>query len=279
MKNKIMLILLLNGICLSSQAIKPIREYTMTPSSMNLFHEEFMLKTADGANIKVWHLFPQVIDSFDSVNRWTKLEGEQTKNTSIIISYGDMGNMGYWLNHGISFAMKGYDVWLYDYRGFGESSDFAINQDYLYYSEFETDLSTVVQQVKKAADNKICLFGLSMGTIISINYLNLNTVNIDYYIADGQVYSPENAKEKLQGKEVVLPENTINYDSLYAQLNIPMFIIFSSEDRIFDKTDLDSMKIKNGKIQIMECNAGHLQCFYKDPQTYVDTIDKFLTSH
>ena len=103
-----------------------------------------------------------------------------------------------WLWMGGSLAGLGFDVWLYDYRGFGKSSDFSIEQDMLYYEEFVEDLKTVVKAAKAyEPHNKICLLGYSMGTIVSMKYLIENQDNIDFYIGDGHVYSPEVVAERL----------------------------------------------------------------------------------
>jgi predicted alpha/beta hydrolase len=78
--------------------------------------------------------------------------------------------------YGRRFTQNGFDIWVYDYRGFGKSDDFKINVDQLYYTEFVNDLSAVVDSAMAARPkNKIGLYGFSMGTIISTLY-NLSTL-------------------------------------------------------------------------------------------------------
>lgn len=104
--NRIILIILTLLIGLQSYAIKPTRTYSNTPSKMELEHEVLRIETKDGISLNVWDL-----PSADP-------------GTPIIISQSDSGNMGDWLFLGLYLHAYGLDVWMYDYRGFGESEDF-----------------------------------------------------------------------------------------------------------------------------------------------------------
>ena len=116
--NRIILIILTLLIGLQSYAIKPTRAYSNTPSKMELEHEVLRIETKDGISLNVWHL-----PSADS-------------GTPIIISQSDAGNMGDWLYLGLYLQAYGLEVWMYDYRGFGESEDFPIVQNQLFHLEF-----------------------------------------------------------------------------------------------------------------------------------------------
>ena len=102
----------------ASYAINPERIYSNTPAKMQLEHEVLHIETKDGLSLNVWHL-----PSADP-------------GTPIIISQSDAGNMGDWLYLGLYLQAYGLDVWMYDYRGFGESEDFPIVQNQLFHLEF-----------------------------------------------------------------------------------------------------------------------------------------------
>lgn len=103
-------------------AIRPDRVYSYTPDKLNLSYEELKIATDDGLSINVWHL---------------PADGE---GTPVIISQSDAGNMGDWLYLGLYLQAYGLDVWMYDYRGFGQSDDFAIVKAQLFHTEFVKDL-------------------------------------------------------------------------------------------------------------------------------------------
>ena len=64
----------------------------------------------------------------------------------------------------------GYNVVTFDWRGFGGSDKWPINQDYLCYTEFFKDINAVVDTVKtlQAVDSKnIGIYGASMSAFVS----------------------------------------------------------------------------------------------------------------
>lgn len=105
-------------------AINPQREYSVPIEERGKNFEELQVETTDGFKINVWHL-------------------PSENGTPLIISESDAGNMGDWVHLGRFLQLYGIDVWLYDYRGFGASSDFSIERNQLFHTEFVSDLSAV----------------------------------------------------------------------------------------------------------------------------------------
>ena len=71
--------------------------------------------------------------------------------------------MGDWVHLGRFLQLYGIDVWLYDYRGFGASSDFSIERNQLFHTEFVSDLSAVSNYVYYRTGKVPYLMGISMG--------------------------------------------------------------------------------------------------------------------
>lgn len=93
-------------------ALKPDSLYQMTPDSLKLKYESLKITTPDSLNLKVWKIIPEL---------------KVKNNSTIILAYGDSGNMSYWLHQAAILSQKGFAVILFDYRGFGESSSFKMN--------------------------------------------------------------------------------------------------------------------------------------------------------
>lgn len=89
-------------------AINPQREYSVPIEERGKNFEELQVETTDGFKINVWHL-------------------PSENGTPLIISESDAGNMGDCVHLGRFLQLYGIDVWLYDYRGFGASSDSPSN--------------------------------------------------------------------------------------------------------------------------------------------------------
>ena len=145
--NRIILFILTLFVGLESYAIKPTRTYSNTTAMMQFEHEVLRIETEDRVSFNVWHL-----PSADP-------------GTPIIISQSDAGNMGDWLYLGLYLQAYGLDVWMYDYRGFGESEDFPIVQNQFFHMEFIADLEAVCDHVYSKTGKASVLMGISMGSI------------------------------------------------------------------------------------------------------------------
>lgn len=248
------LILVLNAITLA--AIKPNRVYSYTPDKLDLTYEEFKVRTNDGADLNVWHL---------------PSEGEATP---VIISQSDAGNMGDWLYLGLYLQAYGLDVWMYDYRGFGESDDFAIVRDQLFHLEFVNDLDAVTGHVYRKTGKSPALLGISMGTIIVNEYLRIADIPVSKVIFDGYVADPRAWNEKLadNGKTVTLPEGYKNRK--YRQKNNDALFIVSEKDAYSTLSDIPKAGKGKQVVKIFECE--HIAGFFRYPEEYTTAIVDFL---
>ena len=251
------LILVLNAITLA--AIKPNRVYSYTPDKLDLTYEEFKVRTNDGADLNVWHL---------------PSEGE---STPVIISQSDAGNMGDWLYLGLYLQANGLDVWMYDYRGFGESDDFAIVRDQLFHLEFVNDLDAVTGHVYRKTGKSPALLGISMGTIIVNEYLRIADIPVSKVIFDGYVADPRAWNEKLadNGKTVTLPEGYKNRK--YRQKNNDALFIVSEKDAYSTLSNIPKAGKGKQVVKIFECE--HIAGFFRYPEEYTTTVVEFLSNN
>ena len=107
-------------------ALNPSREYTVKPEKYGMVYKEEKITTKDDA----------------SLNAWFFETAKKTTNWVIISSSGD-GNMSDNIEIAGLFLSAGWNVCLYDYRGYGTSSDFTIDPDTYIYPEFIKDLNGV----------------------------------------------------------------------------------------------------------------------------------------
>lgn len=175
MKQILILIFLITTI--SASAIRPEKKYVVTPEVFGLMYKDLKVRTSDGYRIKTWFIPAQKLLSVEEVKslqsskkRREYILKDKKRKPTIIICDGDSGNMSYQLYAATSWAQKGFNVVLFDWRGFGESSEFKINRDNLFYEEFLIDYLAVIEEVNVQAEVKkdnIVLFGFSTGAYFS----------------------------------------------------------------------------------------------------------------
>jgi len=161
-------------------ALKPEKEYKVLPDEFGLTYEKLNIPTKDNMQLAAW-LFKAATDS----------------KKIIILSYDGNGNMSKMIEMASQFLTLGYNVITYDYRGYGGSSDFKINNNFYMYAQFEKDLNAVIDYTRKyySKFRQIDLYGQGMGAGLSIA-IGCNRSEVNKIIAD----SPYNTLESLQNR-------------------------------------------------------------------------------
>lgn len=245
---KRILILLILVFSVEAFALKPDLKYLRKPDELNITYQEYLVTTPDNYKIKTWVCTPEkTID----------------KKVTIILAYGDAGNMSYWLNQVAELLKKGFTVVTFDYRGFGESDSFSINPEYLYYNDFVIDLVSIIRWTKNNNnENQIGVWALSMGTIMTT--LAMQQEKVDFIIAEGFVICPLKIKEsikKLKNKEIILPPDWNNYDNALNNLSTRTLLFSGKQDIVTTIEDSKYVKNLNSQNKIIEFEGNHLQGF------------------
>ena len=253
---RLLLSALLLGSSLILSAINPKREYSVPVERRGKNFEELQVETGDGFKINVWHL------------------SSDGKGTPLIISESDAGNMGDWVYLGQFLQLYGIDVWLYDYRGFGSSSDFEIKRNQLFYQEFVSDLSAVADYVHSRTQRIPCLMGISMGSLIVDEFLKNTDIPVTTVVFDGYLSDPKVWVKRLKesGKSVSLPEGYTH--SRPHREGIRSLYIVSEQDKFSLKKDIPRRKSKDTVIKTFNC--GHIMAFWEDTMEYVSGIADFI---
>jgi len=268
MKRKFFIAILLFTIINDLYATDPDRDYKMTPDSLGIEFEQLTIQTSDNYELNAWKLLPQAED----------------KNTTIILAYGDSGNMSYFLQQSQILANMGFTMLLFDYRGFGKSSDFEVNRDFLYYNEFGKDLSTVIDYAKNNfGAEKTGVWALSMGTVAAT--IALQEESIDFLIAEGYVSDPQLIKERLEddSTNIILPANSNRFQQMITSIDIPMLIFAGTEDKVTTISDTESIAAQNENREVVIFSGNHLQGMWilTDSQfgdKYFQKMDAFINN-
>ncbi|MFV0598468.1 MAG: alpha/beta hydrolase [Bacteroidales bacterium] len=235
---------------LPSFAIKPDRVYVLRPENLGLIYRDLNVITTDGLKIKTWFYPAQPALSEKEINEaWNNpvkkpYFAPYSKNRpTIIIANGDAGNMSYQQVHfALNFTSKGYNVVTFDWRGFGESSEWEINNDYLVYSEFLLDYDAVIKQVLKQNEevdtNRIAVFGWSTGAYLSMAAAS-KYENIKAFVGIGLITSFDDELPLLKQLQTHKDRNLIVPDdypkellpvNLAANYNKSTFLIVGEKD-------------------------------------------------
>ncbi len=234
------LLIILVALSTVSEAINPDRDYKWTPDMRGLEYFQYQAKTTDNYTINIWEYgLPHSVSS----------------NRTMILVGTDAGNMSYLIWQAKALIQKGIRVISFDYRGFGKSSDFEINKDFLFYHEFGLDLDSVIKSTRdKYPNESIGLYSMSMGTYISL----LRKEKIDFLIAEAFYHNPQKVVDRIKinkDERVLLPPNTKTIEKL--ENNIPTMIFCADNDKTTMTEDARAFS-KNNNVTIVEFKGDHL---------------------
>jgi len=249
-------------------ALKPSREYKVTPDKFGMEYVEEKIKTEDGAVL----------------NAWFYTAASKTTNWMVMSGSGD-GNMADDIEIVNSFLSAGYNVVTYDYRGYGTSSDFDIDPDLYIYPQFIKDLNAVLDYLRKSrAITKFNLYGKHIGAGLSIG-VGANRPETKKIIADGPWTSLEAMKSRIKAKQ----DKDINvpfafdkkHEPLYAFEKYkgpdkPLLVIVSSQDPIIGPTEIKAIK-GISSTYLVKNSPTNEDNFSTDKNAYFETISKFLS--
>lgn len=267
---KITATLLLAAALLSStvaSALNPVKEYKVKPEKYGMNYKEEKIATKDGA----------------SLNAWFFETPKKTTNWVVVSGSGD-GNMADNIEIAGQFMSAGWNVVLYDYRGYGSSTEFPIDPDTYIYPQFLNDLNAVLDYLRKSrAITKFDLYGQNIGAGISLG-VGANRTETRKVIADGPWTGLENMKKKIkeqQGKDVIIP---FGYDKTYEPMYAcdklrphmkGVMIIVSAKDPMINPADMKLLKCTSNTY-IVTGSPSNSENFNTDKNVYFEKISKFL---
>jgi len=264
----LLLFVVLNSIF----SLKPVREYPFRPENFGMIYKELKAITSDDYQINIW-FFPaqEVEEPFwkyfqEPIKREYETLSDKPKPT-IIICPGDAGNMAHLVQFAYYLAPKGYNVVTFDWRGFGESDDFPIKENYFCHTEFFKDYDAVLDTIKQFDEvdsDKIGIYGFSTSA-----YLTMATIyrrqDINCFIARGlltdlktlQAYYLEEHNEFVEipsdYPSELYPKNIAN------KFDIPTLLIVGEFDKItpvWMSENIYSQLIGEKELWIVE-HTGH----------------------
>ncbi len=246
-------------------AINPEKKYVYSPRQYGITeYDSVFLETSDQYKIFTCLFKPS--------KNWN--------NKTIIIAYGDAGNMSYCYYHVYRFLRLGYKVITFDYRGFGKSQDFVIDKKMLFYTEYIKDMQSVINYAKQDSTNQeIGIIAFSMGTIITTYIVNEN--KIDFIIGENYVTDVSKVIERIKlnyNEEVFKPkEVTYNkYAKMIKNIDMPLLIFSGSKDKITMIEDVKLLSQYNEKCDQIIYDNDHGMALSTLSNSYFDEIEGFI---
>ena len=216
----------------NAEALSPKKTYKETPHDLRMTFEEYSIPSTDGAMVKAWY-FPSDL-------------GDQL----MIVSHDGVGNMGSYVKRVQVLIQYGFSVIVYDYRGFGESSDFEINNLNYVYKEFYDDFDAVYAFSEEKFHHELIAYGWGIGAGISLAR-GFTKDDIAGIVADEPFYDFRQMTSQFRKIQALMQfpsglENT-KYDTKMALKQQPgknlrgLLFLHGNHNFLFDASDIEQI--------------------------------------
>ncbi|MBC7428921.1 MAG: alpha/beta fold hydrolase [Bacteriovorax sp.] len=227
------------------------------PDQFKIKFEAFTILSRDGTKLSAWRLFSK---NLNPKNILVYFHGNAQNLTSHFVNAG-------WLTE------NGYDVIIFDYRGYGvsegEPNPKGVSEDGLAFLDY------TYQEYKKGNFKKLIVYAQSLGGAVALKSLEdfSHRDEISLLVLDSTFLSPrEVAREKTNRVLAMLFSNDYTADPKLAHLTMPVLSIHSTEDYVIAYKlgqDLHQKIPATTKKDLWTFNArGHGDVFFVENQKY-----------
>lgn len=262
----------------AAKALNPSREYKQLPTKYGMIYEEEDVPTADGAKLKAWY-FPST--------------GSKTTKLILMVHNGE-GNMADYLRKVDQFRTKGFNVVTFDYRGYGQSSDFEIDNNMYIYPQFQDDLKAMIDFCRGNYVQSFDIYGFGIGAGLSLG-IGWNRNEIKKIIADTPFLSMEDLEKRFSSWDTPMEVPFAGYENKF----MPLFaldtppnvlknqtknvqLIIGSNDILFKLDDMKTLQKKQpknfAKTIYVVTNPDRIDNFMVDKDAYFKVMLDFLTA-
>jgi len=194
----------------------PSKDEPCTPGKYGIAFEDVQFATADGVQLHAWFL--------------AAAKGRNAKGT-VVFSHGNTGSLGYYLGLVDWLVRDGYQILMYDYRGFGKSAGSPTREGLVVDAEAAFAYAATRRDVAKG---NIISFAHSLGGATSIVALcrkpvpGLRAVITDSAFASYQGMAAAVAGDL--GRNLVTDE--LAPQDVVAKLPVPLLMIHGTADAV-----------------------------------------------
>lgn len=239
----------------------PSRGHSASPEELGLAFEELLLPSADGVTVHGYHFVPA---------------GGAQARAHLLYSHGNAGNVstGFYLAQ--QLVERGFGVLMYDYRGFGHSSDVAPTEAGAY-ADGEAALTALVDRV--GGPQRVVLYGHSLGGGVSYE-LAARHPELSGIITDATFTSVPGMVRGMPivGSLAFLMRTRMDNLQRIAEVAMPKLIFHGTADETVPYSMAGELRDHaRPPVELVTLpGAGHNNAFLSDRDRYFGALTRFV---
>ncbi|MCK5336946.1 MAG: alpha/beta hydrolase [Gammaproteobacteria bacterium] len=237
------------------------RELVTTPQSRGMHYENIELVTSDNIKLHGWFIF---------ANKSVENQKEET----VLFFHGNAGNISHRLDSIEQFHQLGLNVFIIDYRGYGQSTG-KITETGTYRDAEAAWL--YLTKNRAINENEIIIFGRSLGA--SIAAWLAQRVTPAGLIIESSFSSVPSMGQRFYPFLPVRLLSRFQYDTkkYIKAISCPVLVAHSREDEIIPYGEgMDVFNAAPEPKQFLQMRGGHNDGFIVSGSDYVNGIESFI---
>lgn len=183
-----------------------------TPADAGHVYETVSFRSADGTTLAGWFM---------------RAGTEQPLGT-VVHMHGNAQNMSAHWPYTEWLLGRGFNVFTFDYRGYGNSQGRPDPKGL-----FEDAIAALDYSRGRADTDRLCVFGQSLGGMLAIAAASASPQNVGAVLAEAPVHSYTAwADDQMPEKELVLDDSYCASTHVAALAPIPLMLMHSPDDRV-----------------------------------------------
>jgi len=235
----------------------PVLEIEHTPKDLGIEYDDILFNTKDNVRLNGW-----------------LVRAPNSKGT-ILFAHGNGGNIGHCLDKIAFFNKLGFNVFTFDYRGYGKSQG----------SSSEKGLYLDIKAAYKFINDKnlgvpIVVYGESLGGAIAIDLAARNDITIAGLIVEGTFTSIEDMAKTIYP---MLPGFLLKtkFDSIgkISKIKVPKLHFHAQDDNIVPFTlGRELFKAADNPKKFIILEGVHNDCFFISEDLVKSSLVEFINS-
>lgn len=228
------------------------------PSAVGLAFEERFAVTADGLRLHAW---------------WIP---SKERSGTVLVSHGNAGNIGDRLHLARSFRAMGFDVLLYDYRGYGRSEGRPSEEGT--YLDAEAAWQLAVTELGVRPD-ELVLYGESLGAAVAIELARRRPAAA--LVAESAFTSIADVGARAYPFLPVRLLARHHYASIekIAALELPLLLLHSPEDELVPFEHAEHLRdAASGRAELVRTTGGHNDGGFSARSELAAEVARFLAA-
>lgn len=236
------------------------RDFIATPEQVGLPYESVTLQTEDGMTLQGW---------------FVPAPAAMGRMGTVLFFHGNAGNISHRIDYLSMFHRLGYQTFIFDYRGYGQSSGAPSESGT--YIDAQTAWNYLVEE-KGIQPNRIALFGESLGGAIAAWLAARESPGL-LVLASVFTSLPDMA-EKIYPFLPVRLLSRFDYNTLeyLGPVTCPVLIAHSSQDEIVPFAQGQTLyEAAPAPKEFLELEGGHNDGFIFMREAWVRALSEFMT--